>query len=181
MTSVWSDATLEQVRTLMHSNDFWSHRGADAFIRAFGGEYVLGQKEGKLKLIKGSPHNLLTEKLCQGHNIVYTVVHGVKPPEPGFNTLIFGLNLRRSGFHYHQDAIGSLKAKNAPLLPRQPVVTTVFYEKPEADEGKEIVLWKPLLNFDPSDSSLFTAARGVVTTHGTKRTVCLRGVSVLPY
>jgi hypothetical protein len=149
VTSVWSDATLEQVRTLMHSNDFWSHRGADAFIRAFGGEYVLGQKEGKLKLIKGSPHNPLTEKLCQGHNIVYTVVHGEKPPEPDFNTLIFGLNLRRSGFHYHQDAIGSLKAKNAPLLPRQPVVTTVFYEKPEADEGKEIVLWKPLLNFDP--------------------------------
>ena len=35
-----------------------------------------------------------------------------------------------SGFHYHQDSIGELKEKNVPLLPKQPVVTTVYYEKP---------------------------------------------------
>ena len=84
----------------------------DAFIRAFGGPYVLGQREGKLKLIKGSPHTPLTAKICKGHNVVYEIIHGVKPAEPGFNTLIFGLNLRRSGFHYHADTVPSLKAKN---------------------------------------------------------------------
>lgn len=136
------------------------------FIKAFGGPYILGQQEGKLKLIKGNPHVALTEKLCRGHNIVYTLLHAEKPAEPGFNTLIFGLNLQRSGFHYHQDAIGSLKAKNAPLLPRQPVVTTVYYQKPQLDEGKEIVLWKPLMNFRPKEDSLYAAARGVVTSHG---------------
>ena len=136
------------------------------FIKAYGGPYVLGQQEGKLKLIKGNPHLALTEKLCRGHNIVYTLIHAEKPAEPGFNTLIFGLNLRRSGFHYHQDAIGSLKAKNAPLLPRQPVVTTVYYQKPELDEGKEMVLWKPLMNFRPKEDSLYAAARGIVTSHG---------------
>jgi hypothetical protein len=139
---------------------------ATRFIKAYGGPYVLGQQEGKLKLIKPNPHIDLTEKICRGHNIVYTLVHSEFPAGPGFNTLIFGLNLRRSGFHYHQDAIGSLKAKNAPLLPRQPVVTTVFYEKPQQDEGKEMVLWKPLMNFKPKDDSLYMAARGIVTSHG---------------
>ena len=70
------------------------------------------QQEGKLKLIKGASHVPLTAKICRGHNVVYELVHATKPPEPGFNTLIFGLNLRRSGFHYHQDTIASLKAKN---------------------------------------------------------------------
>ncbi len=84
----------------------------DAFIKAYGGPYVLGQNEGKLKLINGAPHTPLTEKVSRGHNAVYELVHMTKPPEPGFNTLIFGLNLRGSGFHYHQDAIASLKAKN---------------------------------------------------------------------
>lgn len=73
---------------------------------------MLGQKEGKLKLIKGAPHVPLTEKVCRAHNVVYELVHMTKPPKPGFNTLIFGLNLRGSGFHYHQDTITSLKAKN---------------------------------------------------------------------
>lgn len=121
-----------------------------------------------------------------------------KPPEPGFNTLIFGLNLRGSGFHYHQDTIASLKAKNgesgvrtwfvnclwsstimlldfhhysiapkAGLVSRQPVVTTVYYEKPDDDDGKELVLWKPLMNFYPrNNDSLYMAARAVQTTHG---------------
>ena len=60
----------------------------------------------------GSPHTKLTETICRGHNAVYELVHLTKPPEPGFNTIIFGLNLRRSGFHYHCDTIASLKAKN---------------------------------------------------------------------
>ncbi|KAL9190182.1 hypothetical protein ACHAXT_007393 [Thalassiosira profunda] len=166
VTNVWTDATLAGIRDIMHSENFWSFRGGDAFIRAFGGPYVLGQKEGKLKLIKGAPHTSLTEKICRGHNLVYELIHAEKPPAPGFNTLIYGLNLRRSGFHYHQDTIASLKAKNAPLVGRQPVVTTVYYEKPETDNGKELVLWKPMMNFKPRDDSLYAAARGVQTLHG---------------
>ena len=122
---------------------------------------MLGQQEGKLTLIKGTPHTPLTDRMCRGHNVVYELVHMAKPPAPGFNTLIFGLNLRRSGFHYHQDTIASLKPKNAPLVGKQPVVTTVYYEKPEVDNGKELVLWKPLFNFRPRDDSLYMAARGV--------------------
>ena len=172
----------------MHTN-----AQTDAFIKAYGGPYILGQQEGKLKLIKGAPHLPLTDKICRGHNVVYELVHATKPPEPGFNTIIFGLNLRRSGFHYHQDTIASLKAKNgeshcvslnctfsyvniasiqftlrtkAPLVGKQPVVTTVYYEKPDEDNGKELVLWKPILNFKPREDSLYMAARGVQTTHG---------------
>ncbi|KAL7492622.1 hypothetical protein ACHAWT_003291 [Skeletonema menzelii] len=166
VTNVWSDETLEGMRNLMHSENFWSHRGADAFIRSFGGPYVLGQQEGKLKLIKGSSHTPLTEKICRGHNLVYEMIHHEKPPEPGFNTIIFGLNLRRSGFHYHQDTIASLKPKNEPMIRNQPVVTTVYYQRPEVDNGKELVLWKPLLNFKPKGDSLYLAARGIRTTHG---------------
>jgi len=166
VTNVWSDETLEGMRDLMHSENFWSHRGADAFIRSFGGPYVLGQQEGKLKLIKGSPHIPLTEKICRGHNLVYQMVHFEKTPAPGFNTIIFGLNLRRSGFHYHQDTIASLKPKNEPMIRNQPVVTTVYYQKPSVDDGKELVLWKPLLNFKPKGDSLYLAARGIRTTHG---------------
>lgn len=77
---------------------------------------MLGQQEGKLKLVKGAPHTPLTQKVCRGHNVVYELVHFTKPPEPGFNTLIFGLNLRGSGFHYHQDTIGELKAKNGKIM-----------------------------------------------------------------
>jgi len=197
VTNVWSDETLVGMRDLMHSENFWSHRGAgeynigqedrffsciisltiispclnniitsDAFIRSFGGPYVLGQQEGKLKLIKGSPHIPLTEKICHGHNLVYQMVHFEEPPAPGFNTIIFGLNLRRSGFHYHQDTIASLKPKNEPMIRNQPVVTTVYYQKPSVDDGKELVLWKPLLNFKPKGDSLYLAARGIRTTHG---------------
>ena len=32
VTNVWSDETLEGLRNLMHSENFWSHRGAGAFI-----------------------------------------------------------------------------------------------------------------------------------------------------
>ena len=199
VTNVWSDETLEGMRELMHSEDFWNHRGSgecidvesnagrgrvfpfdhfttfflylpiislDAFIRSFGGPYVLGQNEGNLKLIKGSPHVPLTEKICRGHNLVYEMIHSEKSPLPGFNTIIFGLNLRRSGFHYHRDTIASLKAKNEPMIPHQPVVTTVYYQKPHVDNGKELVLWKPLLNFNPKGDSLYLAARGIQTTHG---------------
>jgi hypothetical protein len=138
-----------------------------------GGPYVLGQEEDQLKLLRGSPHtellksfrNLLPptlpfslllrqypEKMCIVHSLVYAAVHLALPAAPGFNTLIFGCNLRGAGFHYHQDAVPSLKAKNAPLIPRQPVVTTVFYEQPQVDSGKEVVLWKPILNFSPVQS-----------------------------
>jgi hypothetical protein len=69
------------------------------------------------------------------------------------------------------DSIPDLKAKNAPLVPRQPVVTTVFYENPKRDSEKEMVLWKPLLNFSPinndeSSRGEYLAARAVSTTHG---------------
>jgi hypothetical protein len=102
--------------------------------------------------------------MCIAHNLVYTAIHLMPPAAPGFNTLIFGCNLRGAGFHYHQDAIGELKPKNVPLVPRQPVVTTVFYEQPEVDSEKEAVLWKPVLNFAVSGE--YEAARAVRTSHG---------------
>jgi hypothetical protein len=65
--------------------------------------------------------------------------------------------------HVHRYSIGS----SAALVSRQPVVTTVYYEKPDDDNGKELVLWKPLLNFNPrNNDSLYMAARAVQTTHG---------------
>jgi len=114
---------------------------------------------------------LCIEKMCAAHNLVYAAVHLVHPAAPGFNTLIFGCTLRGAGFHFHQDAVPSLKAKNAPLIPNQPVVTTVFYEKPECDSGKEIVMFKPILNFSPiGDKSTGTGeylgARAIPTYHG---------------
>jgi hypothetical protein len=197
VTEIWHSDTLEVMRELMHESNFWCRRSGDALIRSFGGPYCLGQEEEKLKLVRGTPHTELTrecycivecfgmciaitdahcplhetEKMCAAHNLVYAAVHLVHPVAPGFNTLIFGCNLRGSGFHYHQDSIPDLKAKNAPLVPRQPVVTTVFYENPKRDSEKEMVLWKPLLNFSPinndeSSRGEYLAARAVSTTHG---------------
>lgn len=65
---------------------------------------MLGQEEGKLKLIRGTEHTPLTRTISIGHSLIYTATHLVLPTAPGFNTLIFGLNLRSSGFYYHQDA-----------------------------------------------------------------------------
>jgi hypothetical protein len=84
-----------------------------------------------------------------------------------------------------------LEGKNAPLIPKQPVVTTVLNEKPMHDSGKECVFWKPLLNFTPrvsktaskqqpageecsftdddqqqSSAALYLAARALPTVHG---------------
>ena len=183
VTNVWHDGTLEAMRALLHQRNFWCQRSPDALIRSFGGPYVLGQQSDKLKLVRGAPHTNLTRQMAVAHNIVYTLVHLVPPVEPGFNTLIFGCNLRGPGFHYHQDAIPGLHAKNAPLVAHQPVVTTVFYERPDVDSGKELVLWKPLLNFSPvvgghnnqanaasgsadgSSNTEYHAARAVSTTH----------------
>lgn len=100
--------------------------------------------------------------MCNAHNLVYTATHLMHPAQPGFNTLIFGANLAGAGFHYHQDSIGDLKAKNAPLVAKQPVVTTVLYDKPVDDQGKELVLWKPILNFTPQRSSSAAVNAAVV-------------------
>jgi len=128
------------------------------------GRYILGQDEEKLKLIKGAPHTALTSTIARGHSLVYTAIHLAHPPAPGFNTLIFGLNLRSSGFYYHADAeLPGLPSKNAPLVPYQPVVTTVFYDA-GADSGKELVMWRPSLNFDVTGP--FSAARALQTPHG---------------
>ena len=82
---------------MMHEDQFWCRRSGDAYIRAFGGPYVLGQQEGKLTLVKGAPHIDISSKMCHAHSLVYTAVHLQPPAPPGFNTLIFGLNLRRAG------------------------------------------------------------------------------------
>ena len=121
----------------------------------------------KLFIPESDSHSI-TEQICAAHNLVYAAIHLVHPAAPGFNTVIFGCNLRGAGFHYHQDAIPSLEAKNAPLVPRQPVVTTVFYEYPLEDEGKEVVLWKPTLNFSPTkgENNEYVAARAIRTAHG---------------
>lgn len=187
VTNVWTDGTLDAMRETMHSKDFWIHRGADAFIRSFGGPYVLGQAPGKLKLIRGVPHTDLTAKIARGHNLVYAATHLKLPHGPGFNVIVFGLNLRRGGFHYHQDHIGDVKAKAAPLVPRQPVATTVFYERPDLDDKKEVVNWRPIDNWTgvapksgtthhPTEAgdgergtinnNYYLAARSVRTTHG---------------
>lgn len=187
VTNVWLDETLETIREAMHGPDFWCYRGNDAFIRSFGGPYVLGQAEGKLKLVQGTPHTYITDKIARAHSLVYAATHLKLPAGPGFNTIVFGLNIRRGGFHYHQDSIGEIRAKNAPLVPRQPVVTSVFYELPDLDDKKELVNWRPMLNWSPSAqqqkklgvevnedddgrgtaaNSFYLAARCVRTTHG---------------
>jgi|Transcript_15416 hypothetical protein len=109
--------------------------------------------------------------MCIVHSLVSAAVHLAFPAAPGSNTLIFGCNLRGTGFHCHQDAVPSLKAKNAPLIRRQPVVTTVFYEQPQVGSGKEVVLWKPILNFSPVQSKSsgtreYLGARVLPTLHG---------------
>ena len=170
--SPWLPATLAAIDALMHSPNFWTKRKPDSFIRAFGGAYVLGQaavaegQRAKLKLIHGAPHTALTQMVCRAHSLIYTLIH-LKPPVAPINTLIFGLNLRSAGFYYHQDSdVGCLPAKQAPLLPRQPVVTTVLYERAE-DANKEVVLWQPVLNWEHDTRTVFKAARGLLTDHGT--------------
>lgn len=37
--------------------------------------------------------------VCQGHSLIYTLTHLTPPALPGFNTIIFGLNLRSAGFY----------------------------------------------------------------------------------
>ena len=191
VTDVWTDDMLDDMRDAMHSKDFWCYRGQDAFIRSFGGPYVLvsayicclyllcffyklayctaasntkmpacfpqryifppsqGQKSGDLKLIQGTPHTDLTAKICKGHNLVYAATHLKHPLGPkGFNVIVFGLNIRRGGFHFHKDHKEGFLPKSAPLLDEQPVATTVFYERPDFDDGKEVVNWKPASNFD---------------------------------
>ena len=154
----WLPETLEAIGTEMQGEAFWCRRKGDAFIRGFGGPYVLGQDEGKLKvsshggggpreegprrrthllvqlcplraqasrllpsrsrfllcphlpssplhfpplflslppqLIRGAAHTALTTLVGTAHSLIYTAVHLQHPPAPGFNTLIFGLNLR---------------------------------------------------------------------------------------
>lgn len=137
----WTAEMLAELGAAMRGDRFWCARKGDAFIRGFGGPYVLGQKPGDFKVINGAEHTPLSSALCVGHTMMYTAIH-LKPPPAPFNTIVFGLNLRGGGFHYHQDADMGYKhgpresaPKNAPLVRRQPVVTTVFYERPE-DSGK---------------------------------------------
>lgn len=161
----WLSTTLSRIREACHQTSFWAKRNGDGFIRAFGGPYVLGQEEGKLKLVRPTEHTTLSRLLSRGHSMIYTATHLAHPAAPGFNTLIMSLNVRSSGFYYHQDDVRELKPKSAPLVPKQPVVTTVFYEKEAEDAGKESVLWRPVLNWQPRGDP-FCAARCLVTTQG---------------
>ena len=97
VTNVWCKETLQDLRNIMHSSNFWLFRKNDAYIRVFGGPYVLGQKADSLDLVNGHSHNVLTAMICVAQNLVYTAVHLETPPAPGFNTIIFGLNLNASG------------------------------------------------------------------------------------
>lgn len=45
-------------------------------------------------------------------------------------------------------------------------VTTVIYGDPAADSGKEVLLFRPVLNWQASEGA-FTAARALRTPHGT--------------
>jgi hypothetical protein len=51
------------------------------------------------------------------------------------------------------------------MVPHQPVVTSVFYFEPEHDSGKEVVLWRPILNF-PFEIAEYQAVRALSTSHG---------------
>jgi hypothetical protein len=86
-----------------------SEKKKDQLIAVFGSPYVLGQDVGKLKLVMPHTnkeivcvdtdnHTIATKKHCMGKNLIYLVVMREKVAEPGFNTLIFGLCWRGSGF-----------------------------------------------------------------------------------
>jgi hypothetical protein len=60
VTNVWHLDMLENMQQVMNAPNFWEQRSRDAFIRSFGGPYVLGQAEEKLTLIHGAPHTELT-------------------------------------------------------------------------------------------------------------------------
>jgi len=60
VTDVWHPDTLAAMGQLMQEPNFWCRRSGDALFRAFGGPYVLGQKEEDLKLVRGAPHTELT-------------------------------------------------------------------------------------------------------------------------
>jgi hypothetical protein len=64
VNNVWHEDMLRDMQRVMEGPNFWCRRSADALIRAFGGPYILGQEEGKLKLVRGAPHTELTRKCC---------------------------------------------------------------------------------------------------------------------
>lgn len=43
----------------------------------------------------------------------------------------------------------------------------MLYEQPQEDSGKEVVLWRPVLNWDENTPTYYHAARGLRTVHGT--------------
>ena len=132
----------------------------------FGAPYILGQKEGDLKLVYNLPHTELTKMLCRGKNIIYALVHCSHVAAPGFNTIIFGLSWRGAGFGYHCDQKSDLYAKNITMTPYQPVCTTVFYQEVE-DSGKETCLWIPTDNYDNNTyENPYKARNALETTHG---------------
>ena len=51
------------------------------------------------------------------------------------------MTFRGSGFGYHADQCSDLLAKDVTMVPEQAVCTTVLYEQPEKDSGKESVHW----------------------------------------
>ena len=65
VTNVWHEETLAAIRSFIHGSNFWCSRTPDAWIRAFGGPYVLGQTRNDLKLIHGAIHTELTGTLTR--------------------------------------------------------------------------------------------------------------------
>ena len=128
---------------------------ADQLIACFGpGGYVLGQSEHELKLVVPQESTELIKTLCTANSIMYHIVFGEPAPAPGFNTIIFALHWRGSGFGYHSDQKSSLITKDFCMVPRQGVMTTVLYEKPAADSGKgEHWRFENVSNYGPAHSN----------------------------
>ena len=88
--NVWQPSFLERVKSVIRTphlfmgHEQWNNKKNDQRIVVFGGPYVLGQDINKLtKLILALPHNDITKMLCQGKNIIYTLIHLGPVAAPG--------------------------------------------------------------------------------------------------
>ena len=176
----WTEEFLKELMDFLSDpkTRIWSHVGTayqtrkrDQLIATFGAPYILGQKDDELVVAHCQPHCQITQSLCRGKNIIHAVMHLKHVQTPGFNTIVFGLAWRGSGFSYHRDQIRELQAKDVPLCENQAVSTTVLYEKPQLDSGKETVCWLPLKGwkyYGASYDNPYLAKYQLQTFHGTE-------------
>ena len=86
------------------------------------------------------------------------------------------MTFRSSGFGYHKDQVYELKQKDVTMAPRQPVCTSVLYEKSADGHGTEGIyqvptqykLGKPASTYINSFQDPYNAHGKVVTYDGTE-------------